>query len=285
MASDPDDNPFARNSAWPKMPQAPFRMGGLPKAGAAEETPTPVEPPAAPATITPVFVRPADPAPQPAAAARPTFITRPPPQPAQVARPAAAPPRAEAAPPSRPPPQPAPAAVEPPVRPPVELEPLVIQPPARPRATSARASTNRTPAIAAAAVGVLALAGLIFALSQGREAAPRAPAPARAMVTTTQQSVAARAPTPPAATPVSEAPQPAARRIVTTRSTPSVAAAVSRTAASRAATPPAPVLALPPAAPEPVVITPAPAVAEPLPTYTPPTTPDPNAPMTTRRPY
>ncbi|HKR87704.1 MAG TPA: hypothetical protein VJS38_05970, partial [Phenylobacterium sp.] len=35
-----DDNPFSRASAWPKMPQAPFRIGPLPKAGA------PVQPPA-----------------------------------------------------------------------------------------------------------------------------------------------------------------------------------------------------------------------------------------------
>jgi hypothetical protein len=40
--SDDKANPFERSSAWPKMPQAPFRIGALPKAGA------PVPPPSAP---------------------------------------------------------------------------------------------------------------------------------------------------------------------------------------------------------------------------------------------
>ena len=44
--ADPDDNPFARHSIWPKMPQAPHRVASLPR---------PPEPPQR--TITPVFVR------------------------------------------------------------------------------------------------------------------------------------------------------------------------------------------------------------------------------------
>ncbi|HKP80222.1 MAG TPA: hypothetical protein VJU34_13990, partial [Phenylobacterium sp.] len=56
MASEPDDNPFARNSVWPKMPQAPFRVGPLPKAAPAPAQPPPPEPAAR--TITPVFTRP-----------------------------------------------------------------------------------------------------------------------------------------------------------------------------------------------------------------------------------
>ncbi|MBU2365728.1 MAG: hypothetical protein KKB47_22910, partial [Alphaproteobacteria bacterium] len=53
MASEPD-NPFARNSTWPQMPQAPFRVGPLPKADPAP--PPPAEP--ARQTVTPVFTRP-----------------------------------------------------------------------------------------------------------------------------------------------------------------------------------------------------------------------------------
>ena len=66
MASEPDDNPFARNSAWPRMPQAPFRIGGLPRRPSAAPEP---EPEAAPATITPVFVRPLQGDPRPVVAA------------------------------------------------------------------------------------------------------------------------------------------------------------------------------------------------------------------------
>lgn len=44
--TNPDDNPFARHSIWPKMPQAPHRVASLPR---------PPEPPQR--TITPVFVR------------------------------------------------------------------------------------------------------------------------------------------------------------------------------------------------------------------------------------
>ncbi|WP_257838661.1 hypothetical protein [Phenylobacterium sp. J426] len=35
MSEPNDQNPYARNSAWPKMPQAPFRVGPLPKAAEA----------------------------------------------------------------------------------------------------------------------------------------------------------------------------------------------------------------------------------------------------------
>src|SRR5687768_5091253 len=56
MASDPVDNPF-RNSAWPQMPQAPFRVGPLPKS---DPEPAPRPEPAPPVTITPAFVRPVD---------------------------------------------------------------------------------------------------------------------------------------------------------------------------------------------------------------------------------
>lgn len=66
MASEPDDNPFTRNSVWPKMPQAPFRVGSLPNAGGTppqllegEPQAEPASEPASP-TITPLFVRPLD---------------------------------------------------------------------------------------------------------------------------------------------------------------------------------------------------------------------------------
>jgi hypothetical protein len=52
MADDPT-NPFARESAWPRMPNAPMRIGPLPK-------PRPeTRPPETPRAITPVFTRPA----------------------------------------------------------------------------------------------------------------------------------------------------------------------------------------------------------------------------------
>jgi hypothetical protein len=60
MIDEPDDNPFARNSAWPKMPQAPFRVGPMPKAEVQKPpSPTPTR------NITPLFVRPIETAPAP----------------------------------------------------------------------------------------------------------------------------------------------------------------------------------------------------------------------------
>src|SRR4051794_37760501 len=137
MASEPDDNPFARNSAWPKMPQAPFRVGPLPKAGAStptaetelqppSDTPPPPEPPR---TITPLFFRPIE----PQAAPNLAMGGAGPPAPAPaVAAPAPAgaradPPPAQPAPPPLPP-QPAvatPAPFEPEA---VELAEIVVTP-------------------------------------------------------------------------------------------------------------------------------------------------------------
>jgi hypothetical protein len=282
--SEPDDNPFGRNSAWPKMPQAPFRLGALPKAGVtpAQPAPTP-EPLTQTPAITPLYVRPVEGAvPPPPSATRPTFITRPPPE----AAPAPQRPAPE------PPPQPVeaqaaeirPLATVPPIaRPPVELEPLIVQPLAR--ATSGVSSNgggrSKTPAVVAAVIGVAVLGGLVFALSQGHEdrPVPRAPSAASAIVSTTQQSVTARreAQASQPATPEPKASTPSARATQAPR------AAAASAAATEAATP-APVLALPPAQPTPVEIAPPPA-PEPLPAYKPPTTPDPNAPMTTQRPY
>lgn len=238
MASDPDDNPFARNSAWPKMPQAPFRLGALPKVAPVEDAP-------APATITPVFVRPA-------------------PQVAQTAQPR------ELSPPPRAPQ----ATPEPPIRPPVELEPLVIQPLARSRPAAAAAGRRRGPLMAATGLGLMAVAGLGFALSRGREPPPAAQAPAPATMTI-KAAPAAAAPGPLGNPDPAPAP---ARRLVEAGRAPDVGRPV-RTAAAP------PVLVLPPAEPE--VITPpaAPAAADTLPAYAPPRAPDPDVPMTTRRPY
>jgi hypothetical protein len=56
MPPDQDDNPFGRASAWPKMPQGPFKVGIPVKPLAAGETPETL--PQA-RQITPVFTRPA----------------------------------------------------------------------------------------------------------------------------------------------------------------------------------------------------------------------------------
>lgn len=53
MASDSDDNPFARNSVWPRMPQTPLRIRTLTGSEGQEPEPPPV-------TFTPLFVRPMD---------------------------------------------------------------------------------------------------------------------------------------------------------------------------------------------------------------------------------
>ena len=41
MASDPDDNPFARPSVWPRMPQAPMSIRTLSGAERSEPEPPP----------------------------------------------------------------------------------------------------------------------------------------------------------------------------------------------------------------------------------------------------
>jgi len=269
MASEPD-NPFARNSAWPQMPQAPFRVGPLPKADSA----APPEEPARQA-VTPVFTRPTNT--PPAFAGLPAgVITRPTAQPRPAAprpvEPAAAEP---------PPPEPVPATEppSPPVAPPepyIELAPVIVQPLGSARRAAPRKSP--IPAIAASAAGLAAVLGVAYALSRGQEAALKAPVtpplaavaapPALAVTPTPQPAVETLAVAPPAKiaaaprAPVRTAPPP---RLVVAPPAPVVADAVAS----------APVISLPPP-----VATPAP---PPQPAYTPPAAPDPAAPMTTRR--
>ena len=53
MASKPDDNPFARSSPWPRLPQRPLSVRSLPAV-------TPLPPEESVTTFTPLFVRPMD---------------------------------------------------------------------------------------------------------------------------------------------------------------------------------------------------------------------------------
>lgn len=271
MASEPD-NPFARNSAWPKMPQAPFRVGPLPKA----DTP-PAPPPEEPArqTVTPVFTRPTNGPPAfsglPAGA-----ITRPAPQPSPTVAPPRLPPTPEpvaAAAPPAPEPVPAPS---PPVEPPepyTEVAPVIVRPAGARRAVPRR---SPLPAIAATGVGLAAILGIAYALNRGQEAALEAPAaPPPATIAAPPTPEVTPVPPPTVETPVAvppTAPRVAAQRAVPAprRVAPPAPVAVEEAVA-------APVLALPP---PPVVVQPA---APPQPTYVPPAAPDPGAPMTTRR--
>ncbi|MBJ7411473.1 MAG: hypothetical protein JHD15_14060, partial [Phenylobacterium sp.] len=171
MASEQDDNPFARNSAWPQMPQAPFRVGPLPKAA---PSPAPAEPP--PRTITPAFVRPAGPAAfaglPGVAPPRPAQPERAPPAPPVVTEaPSVEPPRAETPLAAAPEPEPAP----PPQRY-IEVAPVIVQP----VGAGVRKVHRKSPApvIAATVAGLAAVLGVAYALSRGQEAAlESAPAP------------------------------------------------------------------------------------------------------------
>lgn len=151
MASDPDDNPFARNSTWPKMPQAPFRVVALPKVSPQDREP---EPEAPLRTITPLFVRPLAPS-----SAAPTVTAAP------RLRPVAAP-------------------VAPPPPPPTEIElaPVIVQPYRKPRPKTAR---SPLPAIVATVVGLGGVIGLALLLSRAQDAALQnaaIPAPVAARV-------------------------------------------------------------------------------------------------------
>ena len=256
-----DDNPFARNSVWPKMPQRPFRVASLPRPPEPQtaEPLAPAEPPRQ--TITPVFVRSTE-------AAAPAFT-----------RPVVAPP---------------------PVRP----SPPVIQPQVPPAAVAAPfiAPTSRFvprkapiwPGLIAGAVGLAGVAGLVMLLTRDQPApsavappliasAPPVAAPSVAAPSVAAPSVAA----PPAAVTPGPAEPDRAKP-----SAPEILARSTRLAVRRLpAAPPTyraadaaqaahevPVLTLPPAPPPP-----SPA-AETLP-FKPDAAPDPNAPITTRRPY
>lgn len=263
MASDPDDNPFARSSAWPKMPQAPFRVGPMPKADAA-----PPEPP--PRTVTPVFTRPTGPAAF-------TGLTSGGAVPRRPASPAPATP-------APPPPEPTPVEAPPPAAPAemasepfVEMAPVNVQPLGSGRRMAA-VRKSQAPAIAAIVVGLAGVLGLAYLFNRGQEEGLRLkPAAPPAVVASAPVSPRAATPEPAvSATPAPEvAPTPARTRVVAASRTPARTAAPRRVELPAQEPAAAPVIALPP----PVVAGP-----EPQPTYSPPAAPDPNAPMTTRRP-
>lgn len=159
MAS--DENPFARNSAWPKMPQAPFRVGALPKAAPLDAAVL------EPKKITPLFVRPAD-ADTPM---RPAFAD------AQLAAEplpfepdVAASPEPSPEPPAEPPSEPPQAAVE--------LAPLFVEPPRRAKPAHRR---SLMPALVATAVGVVGIIGFALLLSGVQQAALKADASSPAL--------------------------------------------------------------------------------------------------------
>lgn len=271
MTSDPDDNPFARNSAWPKMPQAPFRVGPIPKASVG-----PPEPP--PRTVTPVFTRPAGPAAFTGLTSGGAVPRRPASPAPEIASAASAPSPAAARPePLRAEPPPPAATPETAPEPYIEMAPVIVQPLGSGR-RKAVARRSPAPAIAATAVGVAGVLGVAYLLNRGQAESPVVPpavtasAPVAPPVPTPEPAVAAT----PAAATVALAPPTAQTR----------AAAASRATVPRAAPTPVETPSQEPAAAVPVIALPPAAVdtPEPLPTFTPPAAPDPNAPMTTRRP-
>ncbi|WP_296600484.1 hypothetical protein [Phenylobacterium sp.] len=287
MASEHDDNPFARNSAWPKMPQAPFRVGPLPKGQPAAPA---LEPkPQAATTITPAFVRPTGAVASSGLAsggAVPRAAPQTQPQPPQPSAPAvplapvvdiAAPPASEAQPvePSTPEARPEPY---------VEIAPIIVQP----LGSGARKTVRKSPvpAIAATAAGLAAILGIAYALNRGQEEALKRAASQPAAVI-----AAPAAPQPPAPETVSPVPAPPATAVAPANSPPRPQVA-SRPLARTSASPqkidlPAP--AAETGVAEPAISLPTPpsrvVVPEPtpLPSYTPPAAPDPTAPVSNQR--
>ena len=173
MVSKPDDNPFARASVWPKMPQAPFRVGSLPRAADSADDTAPQPAPPERRTITPAFVRPTE------GAFTPAFT-----------RPAAATPQPLRQ-PDPPPPSPPPE---------VPLIAVAVRPVAR--------KPRRWSGLIATAVGLAGLAGLVLVFTQRQPPAPVLPA--RVVVA---QAVAPAPPLmeAPVATPLAVTPQRLAR--------------------------------------------------------------------------
>jgi len=253
MASDPDDNPFARPSVWPRMPQAPMSIRTL-------SGPERSEPGPPPATITPLFVRPMNELP---AAGLLSGGGVP------ASRPKVAPTLAVAPTSPRPPDPPAQGARD---------MPALIVAPLRTRVAKAR--RWRLPAIAAFVVGLAGLAGLALLLGRG---GAEAPAPAVAVGPVAAPGTAALpTPVPPTApivpvqkaAPVETAVRPAARTVVARSATSDRqrAAAVPESEAS---------IATSEALAEAVVALPVPV---PAPIYRPPPAVDPAAPVVTRDP-
>jgi Meckel syndrome type 1 protein len=210
-----DDNPFQRPSAWPRMPQAPFRIGPLPKAARS----------APPATPAPFPIRPIA-APQPrgglGGGASPAFFGSGPMS--GVARPSAPPvPQPTGA-----PPEPAAAAVpEPELQAPAEPPPMQVAPVvvvARERSTppeddglepadfafAPRAAPrgSRAPLIVAGGLAVLGAGALAMLL--GTRGGP-APAPAVTPAASLPAAAPPLVPAPPAPAPtLASAPEPSA---------------------------------------------------------------------------
>lgn len=255
MASDTDDNPFARNSVWPKMPQTPLRIRNL----QAAELPA-VEPP--PTTVTPLFVRPMN-APQTAQLATGGGVPRLEPQPSPVATPAS-----DTA-----------TRTEPTAR--VEADDVHVAVAAQ-QTRRGKPKPSRLPAIVATLVGIAGLVGLAWLLNRGREAPltadlavptassalPPAPTPIP-QVNAISPSTPAQAVAPVERTPPPGAVSMAARPVQARRQAgvgapePDASIATSEALSGMA-------LALP--------------VTPPAPTYRPPPTADPAAPVVTRDP-
>lgn len=282
MVSEPDDNPFARNSAWPKMPQAPFRVGPLPKANSLEEGTAPAEPPRA---ITPVFVRPNGPAgPIETASPLPEPRLRAPETPASPPTPT----EADVSPPARAADAEAPAPVSPP-EPYIEVAPVIVQP----LGSGARRAVRKSPVptIAATAAGIAAILGIAYALNRGQEAALDAAA-AGPPASSAAPVAASSEPAPPAVSPPDPAPAAPANASAPAEASPTARSSAPPTRKPAAPKkidlpPPAPaadegmsqpILSLPPAPSR--VATPEPAA---LPSYTPPAAPDPTAPVSNQR--
>jgi Meckel syndrome type 1 protein len=315
-----DNNPFQRASAWPRMPQAPFRIGPLPKTTAGspqasvpapQAAPEPARPPAAPqprgvlsggatpglfgaGPMSGVVARPA---------AQPVSQPDPPaPEPAVAPQPVAPEPVAAT-------PEPPAATPEPP---PMEVAEVVVAParaalpddesfestePAGTlrRSAAARSRRSLTPLIAAGVAAAAGVGALAYLLKD------RGPAPELKVVVQAPPPVSGPAPLVAAALPATEAspalqaqpmavapPAPAAppvRMAATARRaaarTPS--AAVASEPAPTSAEPPAPAAAPAPIALPPVAPPPAAPAAPPAAAPKPPA--DPNAPIATKPTY
>ena len=253
MASEPDDNPFARTSVWPTMPQAPFRVGSLPDVGGTAMDPGDAAPEPPARTITPLFVRPIG-TPPPSGLAMGGAVPKAP----TVAVIEAAP-EPEA----------------------FELSEVVVIPadrvqPPRPRPRG----RSRAPAIAASAIGLGAVAAVALLLSRTSSAPTASPtavtipiATQPALPTLAPPTVELAAAAPPVkASPAAAGPPrpPAAARTPNPPPRPRSDAALATEEAINAT-----VLTLPPAPPQ----------ATPEPRYQPPAAADPGAPIRTQRPY
>ena len=256
MASDPDDNPFARPSVWPRMPQAPMSIRTL--SGAERSEP---EPPAA--TITPLFVRPMD-APSSASLLSGGGV------PASRTKDA---PAISVAPVT-------PRQPDPPAQVDVETPALFVAP-ARTRLTKARRWW--VPAIAATVVGLAGLAGLALLLGRagtlrpepGTEMAPVVSPVTAGLPTPVPPMTAATPPAPdqgtaPAAPPMRPEARRAVARPVASKNQPGTTAPESEASIATSEALAGAVVALPMPVPPPV--------------YRPPPTVDPTAPVVTRDP-